>query len=341
MILKYGSSGEDVHKLQLGLAYLGYHPGIADGQFGHGTENALEAFQEAAGLFADGEAGHSTLSAYNAALGASGKVYGISNEADLAPDTEISPSDDDGTQLNLTKPYWPVCPADQFDGEQGNTGTVLRSDIAAFYRAFYEEIHELGSIVTSAGGRRLLASGSNPNRSKKSFHYTGRAFDLAPASAMMNPKTDPYIIQADPHKDRYWEVWCRSTLDKDALIKKLYGGTVAGGKITIRAWHVIEQPDIKGKTRHIPTTQEVQGVFFSLTDVALKHGFNRIRARRSFFTAGNAGGAEWWHFQNELGLIPRITTFGSELRKTYALDECRKFAYWNDVRNAVFGLDWN
>ena len=340
MILKFGSSGDDVRKLQLGLAYLGHHPGIVDGKYGRGTENAVEAFQEASGLFADGEAGHSTLLAYNFALGGAGAVYQVFSGVDPTPDTDINPSEDDGTQLVLTKPYWPVCPADQFGDGQGNDATMLRSDIAAFYRTFYEEVHDLGGIVTSAGGRRLLSSGSDPNRSKKSFHYTGRAFDLDPASAMKNPETDPYIVQADPHKERYWEVWCRSTLDKDALIKKVYGGTVGGGKMTIEAWHLIEQPDAKGKTVFIPTTKRVQGVFFSLTDVALKHGFNRIRARQSFFTAGNAGGAEWWHFQNELGLIPRITTFGSELRKTYTLDECRAFLYWNEVRNAVFGLDW-
>jgi len=339
MILRIGSRGEDVRNLQLGLAYLGYHPGIADGVFGEGTERAVSAFQTASGLLSDGEVGDSTLSAYNFALGDGGAAYHIDYNVDVTPDTEIEPSDDDGSQLNLTKPYWPACPADQFNG-QGNEGTVLRSDIAPFYQALYDEVHDLGGIVTSAGGRRLLTAGSNANRSKKSFHYVGRAFDLAPLSGMADPETDPYIIEADPHSDRHWEVWCRSSLDKDALIKKLYGGSVAGGKMTIEAWQVIEQKDSGGNTVHIPTTKRVQGVFFSFTDVALKHGFNRIRARRSFFTSGNAGGAEWWHFQNELGLLARITTFGSELRKTYSLDECREFAYWDEVRNAVFGLDW-
>lgn len=340
MILKRGSRGEDVRTLQMGLLHLGYHPGVADGVFGTGTENAVSAFQTASGLLSDGEVGLTTLLAYNEALGDAGSKYYIPTELDQSPDTEIEPSSDDGTLLKLTKPYWPACPADKFGEGQGNIGTVLRSDIAAFYQALYDEVHDLGGIVTSAGGRRLLSSGSNPNRSKKSFHYTGRAFDLAPASGMDDPKTDPYVIQADPHSERHWEVWCRSSLDKDTLIEKLYGGPVAGGKMTIEAWKVIQQEDAKGRTVSIPTTERVQGVFFSFTDVALKHGFNRIKARSSFFTQGNAGGAEWWHFQNEVGLLPRITTFGSELRKTYTLEECREFAYWDEVRNAVFGLDW-
>ena len=338
MILKQGSSGDDVRKLQLGLAYLGYHPGIADGRFGRSTEEALGAFQTAHKLFSDGKAGPSTLQVYNAALadsGDDGDPYFITWSFTKTPDTEIKP----GPNLpKLTKPYWPVCAADTFGGGRGNTGTVLRSDIAVLYDAFYQEIHDLGGIVTSAGGRRLLDSESNPNRSKKSFHYTGRAFDLDPASGMNDPATDPYVItQAE---GRYWEVWARSTLATEEMMKKLYGGNVSGGKMTHEAWHILSQKDAKGKMVSIPTTTQVRGMFFSLTDVALKHDFHRISARRSFFTSGNAGGAEWWHFQNVRGLVKGDTTFGSDLRRVYTLEDCRKFAYWDEVRNAVFGVGW-
>jgi putative chitinase len=55
MVLKLGSTGEDVKSLQTKL-------GIgADGSFGPGTERALKAWQQANGLTADGIAGTATL----------------------------------------------------------------------------------------------------------------------------------------------------------------------------------------------------------------------------------------------------------------------------------------
>jgi len=133
MILKTGSRGEDVRKLQLGLAYLGYHPGIADGKYGSGTENAVEAFQKAHKLFSDGEAGPSTLTAYNAALTASGEQgdpHLITWSTLKTSDSETKPLKPTGGLGKLTRPFWPRCPADQFGEGQGNKGTVLRSDVA-------------------------------------------------------------------------------------------------------------------------------------------------------------------------------------------------------------------
>lgn len=230
----------------------------------------------------------------------------------------------------LKRPFWPSCPADKFNGK-GNSGTVMRTDIAQFYNDFYKEVHDLGGIVTSSGGRRLLTGKASPNRSKKSFHYVGRAFDLNLDSGMQDPETDPYVIQQDLQANRCWNVWCRSTLDVDSLLKKIYGSKISGGKMTIEGWYM------EGRT---PMVKEVNGIFFSLTDVALKHGFKRIQARRSFFKAGNLQGAEWWHFQNDVGLVKGKTTFGSDLRRTYSLRECQKFAYWGEVHNSVYGEDW-
>lgn len=63
-MLKVGSSGDDVTRLQKRLAASGFDAGGADGVFGPKTEAALKAFQEKAGIAADGIAGPQT----NAAL---------------------------------------------------------------------------------------------------------------------------------------------------------------------------------------------------------------------------------------------------------------------------------
>ena len=82
-------------------------------------------------------------------------------------------------------------------------------------------------------------------------------------------------------------------------------------------------------------------IFRSLiTEIADKHGFKPIRARRYFMAGGHYAGAEWWHFQWEKGLTPGVSTFGGELVKIYTLEECRKFAPWEDTKHCVWKESW-
>lgn len=60
-ILRKGSRGDDVKKLQETLNTMGYDCGTADGIFGVKTEIAVRSFQQANGLAADGIAGKNTL----------------------------------------------------------------------------------------------------------------------------------------------------------------------------------------------------------------------------------------------------------------------------------------
>ena len=61
--IRPGASGEDVTKLQKRLNELGFSVGTADGSYGAKTENAVKAFQKAAGLTQDGIAGAKTQAA--------------------------------------------------------------------------------------------------------------------------------------------------------------------------------------------------------------------------------------------------------------------------------------
>ncbi len=58
--LRPGDESGKVKTLQKRLIALGYLTGDADGKYGSGTENAVSAFQEKAGLTADGVAGNKT-----------------------------------------------------------------------------------------------------------------------------------------------------------------------------------------------------------------------------------------------------------------------------------------
>jgi putative chitinase len=62
-ILKRGMSGDEVKELQTKLEALGFDPGVADGVFGEGTENAVRAFQGSRGLGVDGVVGEGTATA--------------------------------------------------------------------------------------------------------------------------------------------------------------------------------------------------------------------------------------------------------------------------------------
>lgn len=62
-IRRPGGATDDIAKLQSALAARGFPPGRIDGDFGHGTEAALLAFQQAHGLLVDGIPGPRTLNA--------------------------------------------------------------------------------------------------------------------------------------------------------------------------------------------------------------------------------------------------------------------------------------
>jgi hypothetical protein len=79
---------------------------------------------------------------------------------------------------------------------------------------------------------------------------------------------------------------------------------------------------------------------FNFTEVAAKHGFVSISARKSFFEGGAYGGAEWWHFQWNKALTEGVSKFGEELLKVYSLNEAKKFVYWDEVKDNVFGKNW-
>ena len=60
MIIRRGSAGSDVTKIQKRLSELGLYLGPADGSFGGGTEGAVKVFQRREGIDQDGCVGPAT-----------------------------------------------------------------------------------------------------------------------------------------------------------------------------------------------------------------------------------------------------------------------------------------
>jgi len=314
MILREGDKGELVKKLQEGLAYLGYHPGPIDGHFGGMTEDAVETFQKKSKIYVDGKVGPSTANMFNRALGSPKIELHLNLNP---PEEEVKDTDQ--------KLKWVRCPADRFQNRGGFVRTTLREDTAEAYNKLYEEVHALGGIITSAGGKRGLSSKASPARSKKSMHYVGRAFDMALPTGMQSPSTDPYLVENAG--GRKWTVWCKT--DNPNVAEQ-----------TIEASYVITKKNSKGKRYTIIKTKEITCRAFNFTALAARHGFRNISARRSFFRGGSYGGAEWWHFQWENHLIGNKTTFGEELLKVYTFQQAVKFVYWDEAKNCKWKVNW-
>lgn len=196
---------------------------------------------------------------------------------------------------------------------EGYTYTKLASKTAAKFEAIRRELNDMGGILTSSGGTRSLSAPVSANRSATSFHYSGRAHDLYVYSGMVDPHKDPYVVVEE--EDRYWRVYARVTCE-DVPETTLVGYTY----------------DHKG----IETT----GRFVDLTRMFEARGVKRIRARRSFFSGrGGNGAAEWWHFQDEEGLIEGQTFFGHIVAAFHKRNTVIGSKPWLS-RNRIFGVDW-
>lgn len=85
-VLKYGSRGESVKKVQTRLNELYFKCGTADGVFGYKTLDAVKRFQKVKGLTADGIVGSKTYAALGLSSGGSsesGSSGGNYNSSDL------------------------------------------------------------------------------------------------------------------------------------------------------------------------------------------------------------------------------------------------------------------
>lgn len=75
-MLQRGSRGDDVSYIQNLLKQQGFYNGEVDGDFGGGTEDAVEAFQRAKNLRVDGKAGSATLAELERNIPVSHKRFG-------------------------------------------------------------------------------------------------------------------------------------------------------------------------------------------------------------------------------------------------------------------------
>lgn len=235
-------------------------------------------------------------------LGALREALEVQTDEEVQPPVDATPGPSGRME-------WVRVPADKY--RDGYDRFFLREDAADAYLKVRETVLAAGGIITSSGARRSLNAHVSASRSATSFHYSGLALDLFVGSGMES-RNQPFVVAADG--DRLWRVYVRAE----------------GGK----------QMDINAVTygsRNRGST--VSGKFLDLTALFKAEGFERIRARRSFFTGGTWLGAEWWHFQYEKPLTKGQSTFGGELLKVYSEEQLRGTPPWR-FRDRVFGVNW-
>lgn len=252
-----------------------------DGDFGVKTEEVVESFQARANTLADGVAGSETWKSL------------------VATTVEFK------TVLPKT------ISLDKYDVGYGYAR--LYPPTAAKVEGVRDELHSMGGILTSSGGLRSLDAPVGANRSATSFHYSGRALDLFVYSGLVNPHSDPFVIERED--TRLWRVWARVT-----------------------------NPDVPESVHQGYTYDheevETVGRFVDLTRMFEVRGLQRISARSSFFSGrGGNGAAEWWHFQDEAGLVEGQTFFGQVLASQYSERDLKGTKPWS-FRDRLFGVDW-
>ncbi|MEW6103628.1 MAG: peptidoglycan-binding protein [bacterium] len=153
LVLKEGSSGPEVVKLQERLKALGFNPGLIDGDFGPGTKAAVIAFQKSEGLLADGIAGARTQ-------GALGLV------------TDISlPSVISGVTVNIVSKMFPYTPVDN-----------IKTNLPFVLNALMEkELVDKPMVIMALATIRAETESFEPiNEGKSKFNTSpgGHPFDL-------------------------------------------------------------------------------------------------------------------------------------------------------------------
>ncbi|MBW1853978.1 MAG: peptidoglycan-binding protein [Deltaproteobacteria bacterium] len=311
MTIKRGDNGGIVRSTQEMLVALGFKvkfkkrglilfkPIKIDGKFGKNTESVVMDFQGSMGLLRDGVVGPVTMKALE--------------EAYTQHILELNSPGVDAVDGMPDRFVFERVKADKY--QEGYGQLSLRNDVASAYNEIYKELHSNGAILTSSGGIRSLHTKVTRSRSTTSFHYLGLALDLYIYSGMVDPENDPYIISRE--KPSAYRVYARCSNEK-----------VDEKKIE----NIITYNDrTKGVT--------IEGGFFDLTALFEGVGFKPIRARPTFEEGSSILGAEWWHFQFEKGLIPDVTTFGSELLKVYSKETLESTAPWRH-RDRIFNINW-
>ena len=150
-VLKLGSSGDKVTKLQNRLAELGYYSGPVTGYFGELTEKAFKKFQKTAGLYVDGIAGTDLEILYSdSAPSAPAKTEKKAKKSEESEEVE------EETEPEEEKTSWQL-------GDQGEKVVEIQNRLAELNYYNEESTGYFGDITENAVVAFQNASGLEPS----------------------------------------------------------------------------------------------------------------------------------------------------------------------------------
>lgn len=147
---RYGSTGEEVRKIQTKLKNWGYYNGNVDGIYGSKTYAAVKKFQQRNGLAVDGIAGEKTLAA-----------LGIPNS-----NSSGSGSSSNSSDLNLlSKLVYGEARGESYKGQVAVAATVLnRVSHSSFPNTIAGVIYQNGAYTAVSDGQINLTPNSTARK---------------------------------------------------------------------------------------------------------------------------------------------------------------------------------
>ncbi len=173
-LLRIGSSGSEVRRLQQQLQQAGFDPGGVDGTFGQNTKRAVERFQAARGLQVDGVVGSHTLDA----------LAGISS-FDPGTTTTATTTATQAGYAHQWKHFREVDPQALAAALPARARHLADDFIAAARRNDIDPLvlvaisqHETGNWTSSAFRNKNNAMGISNSSGPRSFSSVGESIDI-------------------------------------------------------------------------------------------------------------------------------------------------------------------
>jgi hypothetical protein len=184
----------------------------------------------------------------------------------------------------------------------GTNPVRLRQDAATAWSAIVGQATSKGATLGGQYGdsARAIRPTSKAGASHYSFHYCGRAVDIA-QEFTLSASHRYYVVKEAQGPATFWRIWCKTD--------KQDGSQGVEIKKHTKKWY-----DFKPATENwFPP-----GYYVDLTAIIEStNQFERIHAQNGW--QGTYNKAEWWHFQYKLGKQP---TFLDEM-ELIGVDEAR------------------
>jgi hypothetical protein len=199
--------------------------------------------------------------------------------------------------------YDTVLPNDRPGGPLQATIPVefrIRNDFANAFKAALKTIHDAGCVLPILSPAATLPIAGTPPASVDLLQYLGRTHAIMPNCALNDPDVDPIAV-AKLAAGAY-----------QVVARQIDATAPQAASVTAQSWTAWKC------TATACTTDAKSRTYLPLTTILNAAGWyqSAVTDPVSLANAGN-----WSGWRNITGLVPNVTTFGSELRQRFTLSQ--------------------